>query len=249
MNFIWYPLIEAIQADYDTTKINYRVRDKTFFDIVDGETVRISADAHHVSPLLEYMPLALYDPDKTIKLEDKLARVDVNPYHRFTNIFSNILLADRYDHNDLIVCDIITHMLANIDRLCGMRKRDFRIYIIIDEIERGCFGDSREVFRLFTVKEKRALAEGLMMLYETSNNLRCLDALFRIIMTDFEVRLKDNNEVVFYNPYGFNEQEHKKLQFIIKLFLPVGFSYAIHWQYTYGSVEHDESMMLESFVL
>ena len=249
MNYIWYPMIEAIQADFDTTKIHYRVCDTTFFDTLDGEAVRISANAHHISPLLEYMPLAIYDPDGVVTLEDKLARVDVNPYQRFTAIFSHILKPERYDPNDLIVCDIITHMLAHIDRICGMRKRDFRILSIIDEIERGCFGNARDVFSLFTVKEKRALAEGLIMLYETSNNLRCLDVLLHIIMTDFEVRLKDNEEVVFYNPYGFNEQEDKKLRFIIKLFLPVDFLFVIHWQYTYGSIDHDESMILESFVI
>jgi len=249
MNFIWYPLIEAIQAEYDTNKIRYRVSDRTFFDILNGETIRINARAHHISPYIEYLPIALYDPDKAVKLEDKLARVDVNPYHRFYAIFHHILQPERHDANDLILCDIITHFLAHVDRICGMCRRDFRILIIIEEIERGCFGDAKEVFSLFNISEKRALAEGLLMLYETANSIRCLDALFQRIMTDFEVRLRDNMEVVFYNPYGFNEREDKKLQFIIKLFLPVDFSYVIHWQYTYGTIEHDESMMLEGFVL
>ena len=103
MNFIWYPLIEAIQAGYDTTKIRYRISERMFFDSFGGETIRISARAHHISPLLEYMPLALYDPDKAVKLEDKLARVDVNPFYRFGSIFNYILLPERHDHNDLIV--------------------------------------------------------------------------------------------------------------------------------------------------
>ena len=248
MNYIWFPLIEAIQADYDTTKIRYRVCDKTFFDTLDGETVRVSADAHHVSPLLEYIPVAMYDPENAVKLEDKLSRADVNPFYRFTSIFSHILNPERHDQNDLILCDIITHFLAHVDRICGMCRRDFRILIIINEIENGCFGDFKDVFRLFNTMEKRALAEGLIMLYKTSNSLRSLDALFHVILTDFEVRLRDNEEVVFYNPYGFDERDDKKLRFIIKLFLPVGFPFVIHWQYTYGSVDHDESMMVERFV-
>jgi len=249
MNFIWYPLIEAIQAEYDTTKIHYRVCDKTFFDSLDGETIRVSANAHHISPLLEYVPLALYDPDNAIRLGDKLARADVNPYHRFTSIFSHILSPERHDPNDLIICDIITHFLAHVDRICGMCRQDFRILIVISEIENGCYGNTRDTFSLFSVTEKRSLAEALIMLYKTSNPLRCLDYLFHIIMTDFEVRLRDNFEVVLYNPNIFDEREDKKLQFIIKLFLPIDFPYVIHWQYTYGSIEHDESMMLERFVL
>ena len=249
MNYIWYPLIEAIVADYDTTKIRYRVCDKTFFDAIGDETIRISANAHHISPLLEYLPLALYDPDSSVSLEDKLAHADVNPYHRFSAIFSHILRPERYDQNDLIICDIITHMLAHIDRICGMSRRDFHILVIINEIENGCFGDMGADFRLFSTAEKRALAEGLLMLYESSNSIRCLDTLFHMIMTDFEVRLRDNEEVVFYNPYGFDEKEDKKLQLIIKLFLPIDFPYVVHWRHTYGSIDHDESMILESFVL
>jgi hypothetical protein len=242
-------MIEAIQAECDTTKIHYRVCDRTFFDTLDGEPIRISANAYHVSPLLEYMPVALYDPDKAVKLEDKIARADVNPYLRFGSIFSNILQPDRNDPNDLIVCDIITHILAHVDRICGMSRRDFRILMIIDEIENGWYGDLGSMFRLFTPMEKRALAESLIMLYETSNSLRTLDTLFSLIMTDFEVRIRDNEEVVFYNPYGFNAREDEKMQFIIKLFLPVDFPYVIHWQYTYGSIDHDKSMIIERFVL
>ena len=98
--------------------------------------------------------------------------------------------------------------------------------------------------------EKRALVESLIMLYETSNSFRSLDALLNKIMTDFNIRLRDDNaEVVFYNPYEFDEREEKKLRFIIKLFLPINVPYVIHWQYTYGIIEHDQNMLLEEFVL
>jgi hypothetical protein len=249
MNYIWYPLIEAIESDYDTTKIRYRVCDRMFFDTLDGESIRIAAGAHHISPLLEYLPIALYDPEKVVKPEDKFARVDVNPYHRFGGIFEHLLHPEKNDPNYVVLCDMITHMLAHIDRICGMSKRDFHILLIINEIENGCYGDTSDAFALFSMAEKRALAEMLIMLYETSNSLRCLDVLFTIIMTAFHVRLRDNAEVVFYNPHVFDEREDKKLRFIIKLFLPVDFPYTVHWRYTYGTIEHDPSIMLERFVL
>ncbi|MCL1981764.1 MAG: hypothetical protein FWG53_01560, partial [Clostridiales bacterium] len=120
--------------------------------------------------------------------------------------------------------------------------------LIVKEIESGCYGDT-SAFQLFSIAEKRSLAEMLIMLYETSNTLRCLDTLFHMIMTDFDVRLRDDEEVEFYNPYRFDEREDEKLKFIIKLFLPVGFPYVVHWQYTYGTIGHDESMVLGRFVL
>ena len=249
MNYIWYPFIEAIQHGYDTEKIHYRVRDRKFFANVGNEKVGYNAGAHYVSPLLEYIPLVLYDPDKTIKQEEKFARVDVNPFHRFGFIFNHILRPERNDPNDLIVCDIITHMLAHMDRVCGMSKHDFRLLLIEEELRAGYYGDADDAINLFSVAEQRALSEALLMLYKTANSLRCLDVLFSTVMTDFDIRIRDNEEIIFYNPYGFTKREDKKLQFIIKLFLPIGFTYVIHWRYTYGTVEHDESMMLEKFVL
>lgn len=248
MNYIWYPLIEAIQSGYDTTKIRYRVSDRKFYYDIGDETLCFSAGAHHMSPYLEYMPLVLFDPDKTVTSEDKFSRVDINPYHRFGSIFNHILKSERSDPNDLIVCDVITHMLAHIDRICGMSKHDFIIFLILNEISDGCYGD-KEAIELFNVSEKRELAEALIALYKTSNGLRCLADLFTRIMTDFIVRIRDNKEVVFYNLYGFDNKENKKLRFIIKLFLNIDFPYVIHWRHTYGTIGFDESMVLEEFVL
>lgn len=249
MNYIWYPLIEAIRLGYDTKKLRYRAADMKFHYTTGDEEIWYNGGSHHVSPLLEYIPLVLYDSDKTVKDDDKFSRVDVNPYHRFGAIFEHILRPGRSDPNDLIVCDIITHILAHLDTIRGMSKRDFRIMLVIDEIESGCFGGAEYIAGLFSVAEKRALAEALIMLYETGNCLRCLDSLFSTIMTDFNILLRDNKEVVFYNPYAPNEREDKKLRFIIKLLLPIDLPYVIHWRHTYGSIEHPESMALEEFVL
>jgi hypothetical protein len=130
-----------------------------------------------------------------------------------------------------------------------MRRRDFHLLAVIKEIENGCYGSVDKTFKLFTLVEKRALAEALIMLYKTANCMRSLDKLFNMIMTDFYIRLKDKEEVVFYNPFGFDTREDKKLRFIIKLFLPIEFRFVIHWEYTYGSVDHDESMAIDGFVL
>ena len=249
MNYIWNPLIEAVQNDCDITKLRYRLRDRKFvFDIGD-DLIYYDAGAHQVSPLLEYLPKVVYDPNGVVTLAEKLSRVDVNPYHRFGFIFEHILRPGRNDPNDLVVCDIITHMLAHIDRICGMFRRDFRMLIILSELEQRSRVYGADEFKLFSVREKRALCEALIMFYKTSNSLRSIDALFGMIMTDFSVRIRDNREVVFYNPNWYDERENKKLEFIIRLFLPIDFTYVIHWHNTYGSVDHDESMAVEDFIL
>ena len=249
MNYIWAPLIEALQAGYDTTKINYRVRDRVFYDSTDYEVVPVSAGAHHTSPLFEYIPRVLHGPGEKIRNEEKFSKIDVNPYDRFTSIFKHILSPERSDQNDVIVCDVMTHILAHIDRICGMSRRDFRILLIIGEIEAGWFGENGGALRLFSVFEKRALAEALIMLYETSNGIRILDALFNMIMTDIDVQIRDNEEIVFYSPYGLDEREEEKLRLIIKLFVPVGIPYVVHSRYTYGTIGREGDVRLEEWVI
>ena len=249
MNYIWYPYIKAIQSGFDTTKINYNVKDKEYYYNAGDEQFIYNADPHRASPFFEYMPVVLSVTEEAVTPEEKFSSVDVNPYYRFDAIFSHILQPDRNDPNDLIICDIIMHMLADVDRICGMSKNDFRLMLMVEEIENGCFNDTNDTFKLFNTTEKRILAEGLTMLYKTSNSLRSLDVLLKRIMPDFSIGIRGNEEVVFYNSYKFNEHEEKKLQFIIKLFLPINFAYVIHWRYTYGVIGYDQSMVLEGFVL
>lgn len=230
MSYIWNALIEAIQTDFCIAKIQYTV------------------SGSRVSPYLEYLPVVLYDPERRSSPEERLSQIDINPYHRFGEIYKHILNPERGDPNDAVLCDLITHVLAEVDRICGMCKRDFQIMLVMKDLDDGCFGDAKSV-QLFTVVEKRAIAEALIMFFRTSNSLRCLDTLFNMILTDFEIQIRDNREIVFYNPFAYDGLMDKKLRFIINLFLPVEYPYVIHWQKTYGTIGRDISIMLEEFVL
>jgi len=249
MNYIWYPLMKALEHGYDPVKIHYRVKDREFYYNVGDEEFVYNAEEHRISPLFEYVPIVLRDPSDVGELKDMLTCVDVNPFDRFGKIFNHILNPDRNDPNDLIICDILLHILAYVDRICGMTKQDFQTMLIISEFEQGFYGDIKDAFGLFRQTEKRAIAEGLMMLYETQNCFRSIDTLFGKIMTYFSVWFRGSEEVLFYTPFHYNEVENKKLQLIIDLFLPINIPHVVHWQYTYGVIGQDSSMLLEKFVL
>ena len=249
MNYIWLPLIRAIQNGFDTTKIHYKVLDKEDTFMVGEDEYSHGAHIHRISPLFEYMPTVLFDPDGAVPLGKKIAEVDINPFHRFEDIFAHAIIPDRNDPNDLLVLDAMVHILAHVDRICGMSKRDFLIVMIMDGLEKSCYGIANNYYGLFTVPEKRSLAEALIMMYETTDCLRSLDVLISMIMPDFRVRIRDDEEVVLYNHFGYNEKEDKKLKFIIKLFMPITIPYVIHWQHTYGTIGQDRGMELEEFVV
>jgi hypothetical protein len=242
--------MKALEHGYDPAKIHYRVKDREFYYAVGDEEFVYNAEEHRISPLFEYIPIVLRDPHDVNELKDMLTCVDVNPFDRFGKIFNHILHPDRNDPNDLIICDILLHILAYVDRICGMTKRDFQALLIIDEIEQGFYGCSiKNTFDLFNHTEKRAIAEALMMLYETQSCFRSIDALLGKIMPYFSCWFRDNEEVLFYTPFPHNEVESRKLQLIIDLLLPINLPYVVHWQYTYGVVEQESSMLLEKFVV
>jgi len=230
--YIWYPFIKSICNNKDIVNIHYKLGGSNTKDFVGNAAI---------SPFLEYVP-------KTISAsnDDDYSTVDVNPYFRFKKVFKDILNTEN-NLNYEILCDIIMHTLVNIDRICGMNRRDFLIMTIIDEIDEGYYGS--EAVKLFNTVEKRFLAEVLIMFYNTSDSLSCLTALFKMILTDFQITLKDNEEFIFYNPDPFDKQKVEKIKFVIKLFLPIGFPYTIHWRYSYGYVGYSESMNCEEFVL
>lgn len=231
-SYIWYPLIKTICNNKDTAEIHYKLGNNTKGPIGDAG----------ISPLLEYVPKTYYASGEDANYNS----VSVNPYFRFKAIFKDLLSSENSSNYE-IICDIIMHILANLDIVCGMSRRDFLIMIIMEEIDEGYYGC--EAVKLFNTVEKRALADVLIMFYNTSDSLGCLTALFKMILTDFQIVLKDNEEFVFYNRFPFDEQNNEKIKFIIKLFLPIGFPYVIHWRYSYGYVGYSESMNCEEFVL
>ena len=231
--YIWYPFIKTIRNNRNTTKIHYKL----------GNSTKGSIGNAAISPLLEYVPETIYTSSDE---ETDYSTVYVNPYFRFKAIFKDILNSE-INSNYEVLCDIIMHILVNIDIVCGMSKRDFLTMIIMDEIDKGYYGT--EIAKLFNTVEKRALAEILIMFYNTSDSLGCLTALFKMVMTDFQIIIKDNKEFVFFSPSPFDKQNNEKVKSIIKLFLPIGFPYVVHWRYSYGYIGHSECMNCEEFVL
>jgi len=229
MSWIWHTLIKAIQLEYDPSVINYVV-----------------SDENRLSPYIEQIPLALYDPENIVSPEEIFNRVEVNPYLRFSKIFTRILNPERDEPNDEIVCDLVTHVLADIDRICGMSKRDFQLVLIVKDLDSGCFGDD---ISLFSAVEKKALAQVLLLFYKIPDFIQALLVLFSLIMRDVYLTNRDNTELVFYIPRPFDESDDMKLRFIIKIFVPIDFTYVIHWQYTYGVIDRPETIRIDRFVL
>lgn len=227
-NKIWGPYLAMVQQDIDTEKLHYIVKN------------------NRVSPYLELQADDLYGDSHGSSFQ----KMDVNPYIRFFSIFDSLLTPDDlgYEEFNQAISDIILHYLADMDLKTHMCKQDFYTAFIVRDLENGVFG-GLDGLDVFTAVEKWEIAKSLLCFYKTGDGVYCLSLTVKKMLPICEVLIREGEEFVFHMREPWDETDNKKLLFIIRLFLPLSFSYTIHWGMTYGIVGYDETMKLGSFVL
>lgn len=86
--------------------------------------------------------------------------VEVNPFYRFFDIFSEILDINQkgYEKTREIFVDTVFHYLALTDLRMGMSKKDYYLKFLAEELESGQFGSkAKAAMRLFSRYEKDIL--------------------------------------------------------------------------------------------
>ncbi len=228
-NQIWAPYLSVLQQEGDFSRLHYIVKN------------------NRVSPYLELQADSLYGNGN---YEDGAARLDVNPYVRFFEIFDPLLTPDDdgYEEFDQALCDVILHELADLDLKFGMCRHDFHIRLLLRDMERGVYGGLTEL-AAFTGMEKRVIAEYLLCFYDTADAAYCLSGAALALLSPCEAYIREGEEFVFYMRQPYEEAQEKKVLFLARLFLPLTCACTIHWTKTYGAIGYGETMRLEEFVL
>lgn len=171
MNFGWQLQIRAIEEEKNPNEIFYK----------KGE------------PFSPYTEIIFEDlNNKEIPKE-----VELNPYYRFYRIFHELLDVNLEENKELIevLFDNVYHHLLDIDVLQGMNRREFYIKFVIINIEQGYFGRLlQENISIFSKKEKRYLANGILATYETAE---CIFILKKV------------TKEIFKNAYIFSNTDNK----------------------------------------
>lgn len=86
--------------------------------------------------------------------------VEVNPFYRFFDIFSEILDINQkeYGKTKEIFVDAVFHYLALTDLRMGMSRKDYYFKFLVEELESGQFGrKAKAAIQLFSSYEKNIL--------------------------------------------------------------------------------------------
>ena len=227
MNYIWELAIHALQKGIDDNTIFYTI----------GQ------------PFSAYMELSMECMNETEIPE----QVEINPFYRYFDIFKQLFEPNLNENKQIIeVChDLAIHHLKDIDVLMGMNKREYYIYFMIKDLEQGYFGEYiKQKINVFTAEEKKILANNLLKLYETGENIYLLRDTIKKIFTNTYIfsNAQEKDEIIFFLRTKKTEQKQQKLEVIKYLFLPFKCTVEVYWETIFGVMGVKELMKMEHII-
>ena len=180
--------------------------------------------------------------------------VEVNPFYRFFDIFSEILDINQkeYEKTKEIFVDAVFHYLALTDLRMGMSKKDYYLKLLAKELESGQFGSkAKAAMQLFSQYEKRYIVLALMDVVASRNYLEIFKWLFREIYTNsmIYVSMDCANELYIYVGSEETQEERERVQFLLDTFLPIGMKTEVFYLEHFGILDIEETMVIDKVLL
>ena len=198
-----------------------------------------------------YLEVSFYDLN-TQTVEQ--TAVEVNPFYRFFDIFSEILDINQkgYEKTREIFVDTVFHYLALTDLRMGMSKKDYYLKFLAEELESGQFGrKAKAAIQLFSSYEKKYIVLALMDVVSSRNYREIFKWLFQEIYQDSIIykSMDCANELYIYVGSAETQEERKRVQFLLDTFLPIGVRTEVFYLEHFGILEIEETMILDKVLL
>ena len=180
--------------------------------------------------------------------------VEINPFYRFTDVVNELLNPDWTGQKELRaeLFNIVFHIMANLDLQEGLNKRVLTSRLIIDSIESGRYGGGIcELFKVLNKREKVIVADGIQDKYNYLIEIEVFKKVFKSIYPDsliYDLPDKEEELVLFINEKKTPENR-KKEKLLEKLFLPVGLKCRKTWEYHFGIMGVEETMVLGELLI
>ncbi len=226
---IWGPYLAVRQQGGSMASLHYNVKNA------------------RVSPYMELQADSLYENGS---YEEGFLHLDVNPYLRFFSIFDPFLTPDDFGYEEFneALADILLHYLAELDLKMGMCSHDFYRNFIVHDMEAGVYGGLKQL-AAFTAMEKLEIAWWILSFYHTGDGPGTLHKAVSSLLPECKIYIREGQEFVFYMRQPENETERRRLEYLIRLFLPLSYTRTVHWMRTYGVTGYGETMQIGDFIL
>ena len=186
--------------------------------------------------------------------------IEINALYRFSHIFQRLLhpeLLARAENRELSQCvagffDTIMHLLSEVDLKRGLTKREYFVRQLRAELLDGVYG--REAAAAVAAMDRQlqfSLANELLTQIQTGTSLRVFRRAVRTAFTGSLIYQSNYNskELLLYLGEKETRETALKAQLLLGLFLPLGFSARLFWEYHFGIIGVDGAMQADAIAL
>lgn len=198
-----------------------------------------------------YMELSFHE----INFSNVETDTEVNVYYRdsYTAIFKYLFEPDLQDGEEIRkqLTDVLLHLLFETDRYQGMSRREYYIRFLIQEMKDGvCGEDVAKWIHAFPFMEQIVVANGLLSLYRTGENMVVLRRVLQGVFKDsfLFANTRERNELYFYLRTEETPHNQDKIDCIAALFMPMRFRYRVYWENIFAVQDMDVFMVQGDFL-
>lgn len=180
--------------------------------------------------------------------------VEVNPYYRFYDIFRDLYQPDdqQFPQVKAGLFNLILHLLAQNDCRSGMTKEEYYKKFLRMDIQDKVFGAGyEEMLSLFTKQEIEIILCGMLRQFETGNSLLLFKDMINALVDQNIVYVNNRNpyEILLYIGQKKRRELELQIEFIINLFLDIRYQVEFYYEYHFGIMGIDDTMILDEIAM
>lgn len=230
MNYLWEVMLQLKKQELPDRSIRFQM-------------------AHEFSTYME-----LSTPYLNQQEVEEGAVIEINPYYRFYNIFKDFFQPDLIEFPKLKdnLFHLIFHQLAQNDVLSGMTKEEYHKKLLYRDLSENAFGaQAREAVALFDRDERETILSGLLKQYETGSSLYMFKDMMEALIPNNIVYHSSQNsyEILVYIGRKKDKAIVGKMDFLIKMFVELPYHVEIFYEYHFGIMEIEETMVMDEIIL
>lgn len=214
MNYIWEMVIKAKQNNLKSSELFFK-------------------QGNDISPWYEQSFSSLNQK------EIENTNIEINSFYRFNDLFSKFLhegFLENIEFKEKFF-DLVIHFLSEIDLSKGISKESIYLLQLEEEIDVGVFGkEIGKNFKAFNKNEKDKILPILLTQLKLGSSMYNFRNALKSIYPDVLLyQMKEEpHRILIYLGIKKDEEQIKKMNFIIDMFLEVGYKPRIFWEKHFG---------------
>jgi hypothetical protein len=137
------------------------------------------------------------------------------------------------------------HYQGQIDLRQGLTRDEYHIRAIMKDMMDGVYGSriAKDVW-LFTNREMKAILYGMLSLHRVGASMELFRKVMRTVYPQALVYRNNDvyRETFLYFAFDKSEEEIRKVDFLVSLFLDLNYTVYVFWKHHFGVMDVDETL-------